>query len=455
MKCGPTQFHRTEGAVGLVCWFEKMENTFDISECAEGKKVKFSTATLYGRALTWWNSHVATLGREVVNGRPWAEVKQMMTDKFYPTEEVYIAAYTERFNELALLCHDVVPNEKKMVKLYIKGFPEIIKGETTSSRLVTLNEALVERDAHIVCGRKEVHVPYKNKTLVVKSDSGVSRLKVISYIKARKYIERGSQLFIAQVTEKEPVKKQLKNVPVICNFPEVFSDDLPGLPPPRQVEFKIELIPGAALVARAPYRLAPSKLKELSHQLKELSEKGFIHLSSSVYSKIDLRSGYHQLRIRKEDIPITAFRTRYGHFKFQVMPFELINEPARENVIAYASRQLKKYEENYATYDLELGAVVFALRLRRHYLYGTKCTVYTDHKSLQYILDQKKLNMRQSCWIKLLSDYDCEIRYHPGKGNVVADALSRKDREPLRVRYLVITVHTNLPENILEAQLRQ
>nr|GFC56637.1 putative reverse transcriptase domain-containing protein [Tanacetum cinerariifolium] len=85
----------------------------------------------------------------------------------------------------------------------------------------------------------------------------------------------------------------------------------------------------------------------------------------------------------------------------------------REKVIAYASRQLKKHEENYMTHDLELGAVVFALRLWRHYLYDTKCTVHTDHKSLQYILDQKELNMRQRRWIELLSDYDCEIRYHP------------------------------------------
>ncbi|GJU15110.1 putative reverse transcriptase domain-containing protein [Tanacetum coccineum] len=103
----------------------------------------------------------------------------------------------------------------------------------------------------------------------------------------------------------------------------------------------------------------------------------------------------------------------------------------REKVIAYASRQLRKNEENYTTHDLELGAVVFALRLWRHYLYDTKCTVYTDHKSLQYILDQKELNMRQRRWIELLSDYDCVIRYHPGKANVVADALSRKDKEPI------------------------
>ncbi|GKD07044.1 putative reverse transcriptase domain-containing protein, partial [Tanacetum coccineum] len=99
----------------------------------------------------------------------------------------------------------------------------------------------------------------------------------------------------------------------------------------------------------------------------------------------------------------------------------------REKVIAYASRQLKPNEENYTTYDLELGVVVFALKIWRHYLYGTKCTVFTDHKSLQHILDQKELNTRQHRWLELLADYDYEIRYHPGKANVIEDALSQKE----------------------------
>ncbi|GJW21611.1 putative reverse transcriptase domain-containing protein [Tanacetum coccineum] len=330
---------------------------------------------------------------------------------------------------------------------------------------------------------------------------------------------------------------------------------------------------------------------------------------SNIYSKIDLRSGYHQLRVREQDIPKTAFRTRYGHYEFQVMPFGLTNAPAvfmdlmnrvckpyldkfvivfiddiliyskdereheehlkailellkkeklyakfskcefwipkvqflghvidsrgihvdpakiesikdwasprtpteirqflglagyyrrfiegflkiaksmtkltqkgikfdwgekEENAFELIKQKLcsapilalpegsedfviKVHEKNYTTHDLELGSVVFALKIWRHYLYGTRCTVFTDHKSLQHILDQKELNMRQRRWLELLSDYDCDIRYHPGKANVVADALSRKERiEPLRVRALVMTIGLDLPKRILEAQI--
>ncbi|GKE12228.1 putative reverse transcriptase domain-containing protein [Tanacetum coccineum] len=125
----------------------------------------------------------------------------------------------------------------------------------------------------------------------------------------------------------------------------------------------------------------------------------------------------------------------------------------KEKVIAYASHQLKVHEKNYTTHNLELGAVMFALKMWRHCLYSMKCVVFTDHKSLQHIIDQKELNMRQRRWLELLSDYDCEIRYHPGKANVVADALSQKERiKALRVRALVMTIGLNLPKQILSAQ---
>ncbi|GJX40189.1 putative reverse transcriptase domain-containing protein [Tanacetum coccineum] len=422
---------------------------------------------------------------------------------------------------------------------------------------------LAKYQAVIVCAEKIVRIPWGNETLIIHGDGSnqgnVTRLNIILSTKTQKYMQKGFLIFLAHVTAKEvedkSEKKRLEDVPMVRDFPEVFPEDLPGLPPTRQVEFQIDLVPGAAPVARAPYRLAPSEMKELTEQRKSYSTRAFINpvpllgtpvlknryplpriddlfdqlQGSSVYSKIDLRSGYHQLRVREEDISKTAFRTRYGHYEFQVMPFGLTNAPAvfmdlmnrnkqeheehlklilellkkeelyakfskcefwipkkllctiwlypkeakilsytamlrsrvwalavliqGEKVISYASRQLEIHEKNYTTHDLELGAVVFALKIWRHYLYGTKCTVFTDHKSLQHILDQKELNMRQRRWLELLSDYDCDIRYHPGKANVVADALSRKEREPpLRVRALVMTISLDLPKQILNAQ---
>ncbi|GJS91893.1 reverse transcriptase domain-containing protein [Tanacetum coccineum] len=200
----------------------------------------------------------------------------------------------------------------------------------------------------------------------------------------------------------------------------------------------------------------------------------FDHLQgSSTYSKIDLRSGYHQQRVRDEDIPKTAFRTRYRHYEFQVMPFGLTNAHAvfmdlmnrgedQESAFQLLKQKLceapilalpEGNNDFVVYYDASLQEVVFTLKIWRHYLYGTKCTVFTDHKSLQHILDQKELNMRQRRWLELLADYDCEIRYHLGKENVVADALSRKERiKPLRVRALVMTLHPKLPSQILKAQ---
>ncbi|GJV87035.1 putative reverse transcriptase domain-containing protein, partial [Tanacetum coccineum] len=195
-------------------------------------------------------------------------------------------------------------------------------------------------------------------------------------------------------------------------FPEVFPEDLPGLPPVRQVEFQIDLIPGAALVARAPYRLAPSIAKYLT----ELTQKNKKYIWGE-----DQETSFQLLKQKLCEALILALPEGNGDFviycdaSHQGLGAVLMQ---REKVIAYASRQLMPNEENYTTHDLELGAVVFALKIWRYYLYGTKCTVFTDHKSLQHILDQKELNMRQRRWLELLADYDCEIRYHPGKANV-------------------------------------
>jgi hypothetical protein len=435
-------------------------------------------------------------------------------------------------------------------------------------------------------------------------------------------------------------------IPVVCDYPDVFPDELPGMPPDRDIEFAIELQPGTAPISKRPYRMPPTELAELKKQLQELLDKGFIRPSTSpwgcpalfdyrplnavtvknkyplpridvlfdqlvgakVFSKIDLRSGYHQIKIRASDIPKTTFSTRYGLYEFLVMSFGLTNAPAyfmylmnsvfmpeldkfvvvfiddilvysknedehtehlhivlqrlcghrlyaklskcefwlkeikflghtisqegisvdpekvqevmdwkppttvrqirsflglagyyrrfipdfsriakpmtkllkkgvkydwsqkcedafhalkqhlttapvlaqpdntkpfevycdasgtglgcvlmQENrVIAYASRALRPHEQNYPTHDLELAAVVHALKIWRHYLMGAHCNMYTDHKSLKYIFTQADLNMRQRRWLELIKDYDLEVHYHPSKANVVVDALSRK-----------------------------
>ncbi|GJS97623.1 putative reverse transcriptase domain-containing protein [Tanacetum coccineum] len=327
-------------------------------------------------------------------------------------------------------------------------------------------------------------------------------------------------------------EKKLDDIHVVRDFPEVFPDDLLGLPLVREIEFCIDLIPGASPVVRSPYRLAHSEMFELSNQLKELQEKGFIRPSHSPWgapvlfvkkkdgsmrmcidyrelNKLTIKNRYPLPRIDDLFDQLQGLASYYRRFienfskiakplplltqknkayvwgdkqdeAFQILKEKLYNAPVlalpgglddfvvycdaskqgfrsvlmqRGKVIAYASRQLKKHEKNYTTHDLELGVVVFALKIWRHYLYGTKSVIYTNYKSLQYIFDQKDLNMRQRRWIKLLSDYECEIKYHPSKANVVADSLSRKERlKPRRVRAMSITIHSKLKTKILEVQ---
>ncbi|GJY07717.1 putative reverse transcriptase domain-containing protein [Tanacetum coccineum] len=310
---------------------------------------------------------------------------------------------------------------------------------------------------------------------------------------------KGCPVFLENVTTKEmedkSEKKRLEDVPIVLDFPDVFPEDFLGLPPTRQVEFQIDMIPGAAPVARAPYRLAPSEMKELSEQLKELSDKGFIRPSSSPWElrlspALSTGRGYSKngipnsnkkeheehlkavLELLKKEklyakfskcefyIPKTAKSmtklTQKG-VKFdwgdkQEAAFQLLKQKLCSAPILALPEGNKDFVVYCDASHKGLGVVLMQIE-KRYYLYGTKCTVFTDHKSLQHIHNQKDLNMRQRHWLKLLSDYNCEIRYHPRKANVVADALSRKEwSKPLRVQALVMTIGLDLPKQILNAQ---
>ncbi|GKD33962.1 putative reverse transcriptase domain-containing protein [Tanacetum coccineum] len=283
---------------------------------------------------------------------------------------------------------------------------------------------LANHHAVIVCDEKIMRIPYGDEVLIVQGDRDgkgeKSKLSIISCTKTHKYIKRGCLIFLAKITKKETEdkseEKRLEDVPTVRDFPEVFPEDFPGLPPMRQVEFQIDLVLGVAPVARTPYRLAPLKLQELSTQLQELSNKGFIRPKAAfqLLEKKLCSAPILALPEGSENCVVYYDASRKG------LGVVLMQ---RGKFIAYASRQLKIYEKNYTTHDLELGAVVF-------------CSQNVET-------------------LFLLSDYDYEIRYHPGKANVAVGALSRKEWiKPLRVRALVMTIGLNLPVQILNAQVK-
>nr|GEU73391.1 hypothetical protein [Tanacetum cinerariifolium] len=523
LNCQPRNFSGTEGVVGLARWFEKIELVFRISNCPSNSQVKFVTCTLIDGTLTLWNFDVQTIGINKAYEMPWKDLMKLMIEMYYPRNEIQklenelwnlcgmdVASYTRRFQELTLLCPRMVPKENKKIERFIWGLPDKIQGNVTYSKPFQLQDSI--RMANGLMDQKDRMRAY---ALGGGDRNPDSNIIMGTFILNNHY----THILFDFVTDRIFVLTTFSALidihpTALDDFPEVFPKDLLGLPPARIVEFQIDLVPGAKPVARAPYRLAPLEKQELSAQLQEFADKGFIRPSSSpwelqscfsrrradhlfdqlqrssVYSKIDVRSSYHQLRVRDEYIPNTTFRTRCGHYEFQVMPFGLTNAPAifmdlmnreehkerlklivellkKEELHAKFSKfiegfskiarpmtkltqksvkyewgekkeaafQLLKqklysapilaipegsgnfvvHEKNYTTHDLELRGVVFALKMWRLYLYRTKWVVFTDHKSLQHILDQKELNMRQRRWLELLSDYDCEICYHPEK----------------------------------------
>ncbi|GJT92232.1 hypothetical protein Tco_1081077 [Tanacetum coccineum] len=233
-------------------------------------------------------------------------------------------------------------NDRAPAKVYVVGNaganPDNVVAELGSFDAIIGMDWLAKYQAVIVCAEKIVRIPWRNKTLIIHGDGStqgsVTRLNIISCTKAQKYMEKGFPVFLADITTKEvedkSEEKRLEDVQIVQDFPEVFPEDLPGLPPTRQVEFQIDWYPGCSHAIRQRLYKASSRPGELGTVCSKNKKGGSfrIYKGQSVNPKIDLRSGYHQLRVREEDIPKTAFRTRYGHYEFQVMPFGLTNAPA-------------------------------------------------------------------------------------------------------------------------------
>nr|GEW60357.1 retrotransposon protein, putative, Ty3-gypsy subclass [Tanacetum cinerariifolium] len=331
---------------------------------------------------------------------------------------------------------------------------------------------LAKYHAVIVCVEKIVHIPWGNEIVIVhgdRSDKGnETRLNIISCTKMQKYMLKGCHVFLAHVTTKETEdkseKKRLEDL-------RVREKDIPKTAfRTRYSHYEFQVMPYGLTNASAVF------MDLINRVCKPYLDKFMIVFIDDIliYSENKKEHEEHLKAIlellKKEKLYAKFSNANFGFPSAPILALPKGSEDfvvycnasnkglgdvlmQREKLIAYASRQLKIHEKNYMTHDLELELVVFALKIWRHYLYETNCTVFTDHKSLQHILDQKELNMRQCHWLELVSDYDCEIRYHPGKENVVADALSKKEQiKPIRVRSLVMTIGLELPKQILNAQ---
>ncbi|XP_044405708.1 uncharacterized protein [Triticum aestivum] len=595
-KLKPPSFSGTANPLEGEDWITAMEKAFEAMGCTNEEKVIYAVYMLKSSAFEWWDAHK----KSYPEGTPltWILFKEAFYKKYFPESikrikereflelkqgNKSVGEYEIEFSRLARFALEFVQTDGSKARRFESGLRQPLKRRVEAFELNTFRDVvnkaqLLEKgfqeekgdaDFDIILGMDWLQeyratIDCYEKQITLRLDGQVE----IVYQGDKK---SQSQTLMTKLDKKEI---NIKDIPVVNEFPNVFPGELPGLPPDREIEFAILLIPGTKPIYKAPYRMAPAELKELKVQLKELEDRG--------------------------DIPKTAFRTRYGHYEYLVMPFGLTNAPAafmdlmnrvfkpyldqfvivfiddiliyskteeehsmhlkivlqillehklyaklkkcdfwmnkvpflghiiseegisvdpakvqavaewqrpstvtdirsflglagycrrfilnfakiaaplthltkkgikfewsdeceksfqelknrlvsapvlalpvggeeftiycdaskiglgcvlmqRGKVIAYASRQLKPYEQNYPTHDMELAAVIFALKIWRHYLYGEHCEIFTDHKSLKYIFTQKELNMRQRRWLELLKDYDVNINYHPGKANI-------------------------------------
>nr|GEY55945.1 putative reverse transcriptase domain, ribonuclease H-like domain, aspartic peptidase domain protein [Tanacetum cinerariifolium] len=473
-----------------------MENVFRISNYTVENQIKFATCTLLRSALTWWNSHVKIVGPDVAYTMTWTNQKKKMTNKYcpmalmcarmFPEESDKIKRYIDGLPDMIHqsvmaskpnTMQDAIEFTTELVEKKISTFAErqaenkrknlmeVLRYYALNATITMIVNVLQNATSAIglaiwlvtgyfksecpkpknnKCGNQGGYGNASTKVYAVGHAGTNPESNVVTELGSFDVIIGMDWLAKYQAETKDKSKKKgLEDVPIVRDFLEIFPEDLSGLPSTRQVKFQINLILGAAPVARAPYRLALSEMIELSDQLKELSDKGFIRPSSSPWGApvlfvknkdgsfrmcidyrelnklmIDLRSGYHQLQVREEEIPKTTFRTRYGYYEFHVMPFDLTN--AQTIFMDLMNRLCKPFLDKFV--------IVF----------NDDILIYSKNK------EEHKEHL------KLILEL---LKKEELKENVVVDALSRKEQiKTLRVRALVMTIDLELPKQILNAQ---
>ncbi|GJT31782.1 putative reverse transcriptase domain-containing protein [Tanacetum coccineum] len=458
LKCKPQNLSGTEGIIRLTRWFEKMETVFNINNCPPKYQVKYATCTLQDNALTWWNSYKRPIGVDTAYAMKWVGLMKLMTEVYCPRNEI-------QKMEIELM----VPDEEDKVERFIGGPLDNIQGNVIATNPARLQDAI--RIANQLMGKKFQGYAARSAENKRRMESNPrdNRGQQPSFKRKNVSGQNIAKAYAARNNE----KRGYSGPHPLCNkcIYHHVGPCIVKCNNCKRVGHQIRDCRFAAVVPNKQRALLGNQQGVICYECgrpghtrdNEATARAYAiggggtNPDSNVVTGTFLLNNYYASMLFDSGAYRSFVSSTFSAL-LDVAPFTLDTSYAveladREKVIAYASRQLKVHEKNYTTHDLELGAVVFALKTWRHYLYGTMCVVFTDHKSLQHILDQKELNMRQRRWLELLSDYDCEIRYHPGKANVVADALSRKERsKPLRVRALVMTIGLNLPKQILSAQ---
>ncbi|GKB10567.1 putative nucleotidyltransferase, ribonuclease H [Tanacetum coccineum] len=493
------------GAKVYTCWIEKMESVQDMSGCEENQKVKYTAGSFVSKALTWWNSQIHTRSKEADVGMSWEDFKNLTREEFCPVNEMQKletgfwnhamvgaghVAYTDRFHKLARIVAATDPETIQMVVQKVGTLTDeaVRNGSLKKNHEKRENSGEPNRDRNVRDENKRTRIvnAFSTTTNPVRREyNGIipkcvrCNLHYPPEIPCRAFFNYGRPRHMAKDYRVAPRMVNPVNAgnptaaPGACYECRGTNHFKTREEHEMHLGLVLELLKKEKLYAKfSKCKFWLQEVQFLGHVINGLA--GYYRLFIENFSKIaksltiltqksktfdwgeQQEKTFQTLKDKLYNAPVLALPNGLEDFVVYCdasslgLGYVLMQ---RGKVIAYASRQLKIHEKNYTTHDLELGAVVFALKIWRHYLYRKKSIIYTDHKSLQHIFNQKELNMRQRRWIELFSDYDCEIRYHSGKANVVADALSRKERiKPRRIRAINMTLQSSINDKILAAQ---